>query len=680
MRLRRVPNWLEAGKENHLAFPELAEEILKQQVDMIKKIEGKMPLSPSTQGELQRQMYELFSKLVIYHSASGCNSTKCRIVAGVLIIYCWEGVTFSQSLSEPLAIIPTPFKPLCQPMGPMADVDVNQLKQSDAFSQVLDLAQAGAKWQETVTPDHPAIQEMARLRRKWSSSPEEVASDGFGAGVVRRVLQVDDARCLASSDGAVYVGKYGQIVRHGVDGQTVLNGFTYLDCMAVAGDVVVGIDRCFIHRARLSGIEASLMKHEVQGGNSKGLSLTDSHAYFCFGHAIACRDLQTWQTLPHPLIGKYHSKGCGDVSQPPTELLLKNPEDTAVVGSRLFVADTGNKRVLCWDMTKNQCQVVFEGAYPARLAAYHGGIFVYDQDQNKIFHVSMDTWDTQHVLGTGVRAYSPEGLPPLSTNLQVVESMTIGHDGELVFLYHGDPVVRGYWMPPLEAPMVLPVGPVFATDVPLLHQDPDEEQNAVVPSGGSQPTCGVEWQPFSKQPAAMYLSDTLPIDKDNFTLKSKMKRPTHGLGICLVAENPGQANRKPVDCHMLSPLEWHDMTHLTRLSKMREQKQLENQPTFQKLWRTAVDAFQKLVNNADTDEVQSFFLRGENYFEVEVQKSHNADADSLTWKLVKLKINGKDRAGALEPFTVGVDVAVRICFFAATEGGRLEFLEGPKLL
>ena len=550
IRLQQVPSWLEAGKGNHLAFPELAEDIIHRKVDMMKKIEGKMPMSPS-KVEVQRQMYELFVNLVIYLLPQHCISSKCHMVAGVLIIYCWEGVTLLESLSEALRDIPTPFKPLCQPMG---NVDVNQLKQSGAFSQVLDLAQAGAKWQETVQPDHPAIQEMARLRQKWSSSPEEVASDGCVAGVVRQVLEVDGALRVAWSGGAVYVYKPGQIIRHGAEGQTSfqlkgLDSFghlNHLDFMAVAGKTLVGsysspgVEKACskIYVARFSGTEvAPIWTEQVEdaaGQYPKGFSLGDSRAYFCRGHAVWSLDLKLQTKRMHEVIGKHGAAGCSDMDQLPTELLLKNPSDTAVVGSCLFVLDAGNQRVLCWDMKRNECQVAFKGSCPTQLAAYHGGIFVYDQLKNKIFHASRGAtgWESRHVLGTGKRGYSPEGLAPLSTNLGLIRSMAVGHAGELVFLSQYDdqisPVVRGFRMSAESD--ALPAGPLCAK-VTAENAIRTSEKDALV---SHLPTCGVAFQSFPNQvtETSMVLSGTLPRDKNKITLETwRQPYPVHMTGL-----------------------------------------------------------------------------------------------------------------------------------------------------
>ena len=228
-------------------------------------------------------------------------------------------------------------------------------------------------------------------------------------------------------------------------------------------------------------------------------------------------------------------------------------------------------------------------------------------------------------------------------------------------------------MPPLASPAVLPVGTSCATLLPLLCDGRDDEQDAQLRTAQLQPTFGARWLPFSQ-------------DKNRFTFKAKMKSPTHGLGICLVTETSGPSDKKPVDCHILSPPEWGGKTHVATLSTLRAKEELDNQP-FKKLWKKAIDTFRNVVSSRgtavtaeETSVTKPFYLRDANSFEVIVERSYDADADCSTWKVVKVKINGKDRAVSLDPFTVGVDVAVRVCMFVATEGGCLEFLDEPKLI
>ena len=98
-------------------------------------------------------------------------------------------------------------------------------------------------------------------------------------------------------------------------------------------------------------------------------------------------------------------------------------------------------------------------------------------------------------------------------------------------------------------------------------------------------------------------------------------------------------------------------------------EQLDNQP-FKKLWKKAIDTFRNLVSSSGTA-TKPFYLRDDNSFDVIVERAYDADADCSTWKVMKVKINGKERAGSLDSLTVGVDMAVRICMFVATEGGLL---------
>lgn len=691
--------WVQPQQQDHAAFQELGQEVVAGLEKMFQtannKLSGKMS---ALQAEIQPHMYELFVKLVIYQLVAGCSASQYRFVAGVPSIFCWKGVSILQSLSERMrnCEIPTEFRPVLQPMG---DVDVDQLQQS-AFSKVLQVAAADAKWQTLLTSDRPIIQDIRRLKEQWAPSAPSMATDLLGVGVVRRVLNVKDARHVASHAGDLYVHKYnndGWLVRYdGVGDQVSFRCVDMSSGMAI-GDAMEG-DGCmvvsggfwrshFVSVGSVSETHHVIMEDWRQHTGFTGFSLTGSHAYFCSGHRHQVYSLDMETKCIRPLIGQVEVPGCSD-SKRPSEQLLRNPTDTAVFSRRLFIADAGNQRVLCFDRKKNECRVVFEGMEPRHIAAYHSGLFVYDHGQHKIFHVTMDTWEVRHVLGTGISGIlfdSEEGLPPLSTNLRTITSMTIYRDGKLAFLYEDDPIVREFWMPSPSTPTLLPVGTVCASHVKLFQQGQDDEKDALLPLQGPdlQPPLPTHFQPFSEGSMPMCLSETLPGDKNKFIFSFKLGRPTHGLGICLVTETSGPSNSKPVDCHMFSPIEWNAQTHVTTLSKMREQAQLDNQP-FRKLWKKAIDAFHTVVMNADTAAslAKPFCLEDENYFKVEVERTYDADAHSFTWKLVKVYVKAESwmvRAESLDELTVGVAVPVRICLFAAIEDGCLEFLDEPRL-
>jgi hypothetical protein len=590
---------VQARQQDHVAFQEFGQEIvagLEKMCQIANKLEGKMS---ALQAEIQPHIYKMFVNLVIYQLVAGCSASQYRIVAGVPIIFCWKEVSLSQSLSERMrnGEIPTEFLPVLQPMG---DVDVDQLQQSTAFSKVLQVAAADANLQTLVTSDHPIIQDIRRLKEQWAPSAPSMATDLLGVGVVRRLLNVVAPRQVASHEGDLYVYTYNDLlVRYdGVGDQVsfkcmdMKHGMAIGDAMEGHGFMVVGggdiFDDVFLWSVSETDPKIEADWWEVTGP-TRGFSLTGSHAFFCSGHQVSSLDIETRKI--RTLIGQAGKEGCSD-SKKPSEQLLRNPTDTAVFSRRLFIADDGNQRVLCFDRKKNECQVVFEGMEPRHIAAYHGGLFVYDHGQHKIFHVTMDTWEVRHVLGTGISGNlvdSEEGLPPLSTNLRTITSMTIYRDGKLAFLYEDDPIVREFWMP---SPSTLPVGTAWASHATLFHQGQDDEEDALLPLQGPdlQPPLPTDFQSFSAGSTPMCLSETLPGDKNKFIFRFELGRATHGLGICLVTETSGPSNRKPVDCHMFSPIEWNAQTNVTTLSKMREQGQLDNQP-FWKLWKKAIDAF-----------------------------------------------------------------------------------------
>ncbi|CAK9019713.1 unnamed protein product [Durusdinium trenchii] len=338
-------------------------------------------------------------------------------------------------------------------------------------------------------------------------------------------------------------------------------------------------------------------------------------------------------------------------------------------------------------MRKNACEIVFQGQCPSLLAADRDGLCVYDAGQDKIFHVSIGAWEVDHVLGTGTRAFSPEGLPPLSTNLSIVISMALGRDRELAFVCSGDDTVRKYKLPaslrPLAPSCQSSTGPMSATD---------DVQDALVPlqKDGFQPSCGFNFVPFSGQPAQIFLSERLPHDRNNMCIKWSMLAPPGGLGICLVADPFGSSHRRLVDCHILSPPEWSAETYITTTSKMRQQvdepKQRQNQP-FRNAWETCLGKFRDFVMAFNEKEPakedflgKPFYFQHENRFEAIVEKIYNEEADCIKWQLIELRINGKKRAEALEPITVGVDVPIMLCVFEGTTGALLECTEAPKVI
>lgn len=680
--------WVQPQQQDHPAFQELGQEVvagLEKMLQTANKFEGKMS---ALQAEILPHMYELFVNLAIYQLVAGCRASQYRIVAGVPIIFCWKGVSILQSLSERMTSceIPTEFLPVLQPMGDAF------LLQKGAFSKVLQVAAADAKWQTLVTPDHPSIQDIRRLKEQWAPS---MAMGLPGVGVVRRLLSVKAAQHVASHAGDLYVYSLdGKLVRYdGVGDQvsfkcrySMKDGMAIGDAMEGDGCIVVGggerILFNYVSVGSVSGTDHAIVENWKKIKAACGFSLTGYHAYFCSGNRVFSLDMQA-QCI-RPLIG--HAFAWTD-GKKPLEQLLVRPTDTAVFRRRLFIADDG--KVLCFDRKKNECQVVFKGLGPRHIAAYHGGLFVYDHCQRKIFHVTMGTWEVRHVLGTGISGNlfdSEEGLPPLSTNLRTITSMTVYRDGKLAFLYEDDPIVREFRMP---SPSILPVGTACASHVKLFHQGQDDEEDALLPLQGPdlQPPLPTHYQPFSAGSTPMCLSETLPGDKRKFIFRFELGRATHGLGICLVTETPGPSGSRPVDCHIFSPTEWNGQTHVTTLSQImreHEQVQLDNQP-FRKLWKKAIDAFHTVVMNADTTAslAKPFFLEDENYFKVEVERTYDADAHSSTWKLVKVYVKAgrgwKVRAGSLDELAVGVAVPVRICIFAAMGGGGLEFLDEPRL-
>ena len=184
------------------------------------------------------------------------------------------------------------------------------------------------------------------------------------------------------------------------------------------------------------------------------------------------------------IFGTRDRHGCGSLEDHPTQILLQSPRDTALVWPLLFVADSSNGRVLCLDMRTNKCNVAFKGRFPTAIAADVQNLFVYDLDENKVFHVHLKTWEVKHVLGTGTRAFSPEGALPLATNLNRISSMAIGHNGELVYACAEERRVMAFEMP--QDNSVLSAGPLLASTVKLFDHQVGDEHNALVPTAGAK--------------------------------------------------------------------------------------------------------------------------------------------------------------------------------------------------
>ena len=81
--------------------------------------------------------------------------------------------------------------------------------------------------------------------------------------------------------------------------------------------------------------------------------------------------------------------------------------------------------------------------------------------------------------------------------------------------------------------------------------------------------------------------------------------------------------------------------------------------------------------NASDGAPKKFYLRQENFLEIEATCKYNEEEDSDTWSVSWFNINGKSRGGSLEGFTVGVNVPV--AFFIISAEGTLQLLSKPIL-
>ena len=657
-------------------------------------------------------LYALMLNMLTSPPPPGGSTMHCRIVEGLPIVFT-NDPSQVEMLTAALKEVPKVWKPILQPMG---DAVARLEGIETMFSHVLPAVAADADWNIVPDPDTPTLRNIKLERERtigteqrgrksqkaeWRKRVTKALTEDLGCpdagggevpdgdvpgqGSVRRLWADPESflRCVASDEGKIYVAKDGcKVFRGDLNGFTEITGELPLvpDGSAVSGNKLVAIsfDRLWVGETCESDANTSLKRQfERRAGYfAQGASMNESYVYFCERHSLQCLDLVTG-TISQ-VMGDPGKLGCGGVEVAAQNLLLNCPTDTALVGDSLFVADWGNGRVLCYDMMRNECRIIFEGIRPSRLAADHGNLFIYDSSQAKIFHVDLEMWRVEHVLGTGIKGHSREGLPPLSTHLGEICSMAVGHDGELVYI-EDKRLVRAFKMAPKadSDPRAL-----CARKLALFQEVSGEESDALVPLPELQPTYGAEWEVFCPEtvPMPMFASEILPLDRKRVSFKFSLASPAHGLGISLVPDAKARGTSAPVDSHLISPPDWAAKTFVSTLSDMQE---LEKKP-FRKIWNAAMASFRNMVTNSEAGQETSlgkpFYFQNQNHFEVVVERSYDEDADCCVWKLVEVLINKKKRAGSLKSLIAGIDVGVRICIFVAQEGGSLEFLGEPRLV
>ena len=611
----------------------------------------------------------------------------CRIVEGLPIVSA-NDPSQVEMLTATFKDVPKAWKPILilQPIGDA----VARLPGIETTSfHVLPAVAADADWNSVPDPNTPTLQKI-KLEREQALTEDFGCEDAGGGkvpyedvpghGSVRRLWAGPGMRLVGSDEGNIYVKKDGIVFRGDLSGFTEIRGNFNIDGSAVSGNKLAVMYRYYVQFAEICDSDAG-PRLEWRFSKSlcykvRGVSMNESYAYFCLAHSVQCLDLVTQTNSP--VMGLPSKNGCGSEEVAAQNLLLNCPSDTALVGNSLFVADAGNGRVLRYDMRRNECRIIFKGVKPCCLAADHGNLFIYDTDQTKIFHVDLDTWRVEHVLGTGTKGHSPEGLPPLSTHLGEICSMAVGHDGELVYV-EDSRFLRAFKLAPKRAsdPRAL-----CAKKVALFQEVSGGESDALVPLPELQPTYGAEWRIFCLKtvPMPMFASEILPLDRKRMSFKFSLASPTHGLGISLVPDAKARGTSAPVDSHLFSPPDWAAKTFVSTLSDMQE---LEKKP-FRKIWKAAMASFRNMVINSEAGQETSlgkpFHFRNQNHFEVVVERSYDEDVDCFVWKLVEVLINGKTRAGPLKSLIAGIDVGVRICIFVAQDGGSLEFLGEPRLV
>lgn len=649
-------------------------------------------LLKSTETNLAELKFKPVYEVVLYARMLMLDpSIPVRIIKGLRIAYTSEANQV-EKVAALCKDVPEALRPVLQPMGQAGFMKGFE----DVFPHVLPAVDVDADWNSVPDPGNPTLQNIKLEREqaltayfgcKDAGGGEVPDKDVPGQGSVRRLWADPESslRGVASDEGNIYVTKGGtKLFRGDLNGFTEINGKLgnplWPDGFAVSGNKLVSIDRKHLWVGEIcesdAGTRLQTKFEKTLDRMGRGVSMNESYAYFCLGHSVQCLDLVTHAISQ--VMGNQGEKGCGGVEVAAQNLLLYSPTDTALVGDSLFVADYGNRRVLCYDMMRNECRIIFEGEEPQHLAADHGNFFIYDSAQAKIFHVDLKTWRVEHVLGTGIEGHSREGLPPLSTHLGNICDMAVGHDGELVYI-EDDRLLRAFKMAPKadSDPRAL-----CARKVALFQEVSGEESDALVLLPELQPTYGAEWEVFCPEtvPMPMFASEILPLDRKRVSFKFSLASPAHGLGISLVPDAKARGTSAPVDSHLISPPDWAAKTFVSTLSDMQE---LEKKP-FRKIWNAAMASFRNMVTNSEAGQETAlgkpFYFQNQNHFEVVVERSYDEDAHCCVWKLVEVLINKKKRAGSLKSLIAGVDVGVRICIFVGQEVGSLEFLGEPRLV
>eukprot|EP00435_Cladocopium_sp_Y103_P028593 s178_g7.t1 len=307
--LDQARQWLKALEENNPDMQELVELMLKKSDEMhtvAQKMQSSKLNARSSTALIARQIHEMFVNSAILKMVSNSATAHVRIVSDVPIIYCWRGVDELVQLAPELRRVPKPDRPALQPMS--NEVDVARLEGTDAFCCVLEPAEADAKWQDVPRPDHPNIQGIRKSKEESPAAqepgePAEPATDQSDQGVVRRILQVHNAKGVASTDGTVFVhyfdsnlpDDYG-LLRHSVEGAVSVDvrnmkQFPMIcsEEMAIAGEIVAVSGLCAendcLHWGRISEDQAevtAISRVDLSGRTlgPAGLSWTDSNIYF----------------------------------------------------------------------------------------------------------------------------------------------------------------------------------------------------------------------------------------------------------------------------------------------------------------------------------------------------------------------------------------------------------------
>ena len=379
-----------------------------------------------------------------------------------------------------------------------------------------------------------------------------------------------------------------------------------------------------------------------------------------------------WADRTHHVVRRYHrpthsvprvlgvTGDPGDVFSSQLETKLKGPEAVSAHGQVLFVADTGNSRVLRCDFRSGAVSVVYEGSEPSVLCASGEQLLVADRALHQVFRVDLSTGRVVPFLGTGYRGFSGEGLPPLATHINGVLCVTQGDDGDVLVVDGHNNLVRALQLPGSDAaaPVALLADGHRWHTASIAAEAPEGIEGNV--ADAMMPYHAAEWHTQEQMVAGLYCSPFLTADRSSISMKLLLPEGNVSIGLVTSAPMPAE---ELLDHYVVFRPSWNTKTYVQPASELQGTGGT---------WR---EWFSGCLKNIQQLKPKLFGLRNSNSLKVVVNRSYDSEEDLFTWQAMELWINGKRRGEALKPFTAGVDMPVRLCLYA--DDFNLQLLEWP---